>query len=241
MLKSFSPTIFFNLLFLCLFLSSCGDGVHERGNGTITEETRNVGSFFKLDVEGTYEIVLTEGTNPLVAVETDENLHQYIETKLDGNTLKIRNIEKVEPTEKTRLIIIYQKLDGIKLGGAAQLSNQGVLNAEDLKIRIDGAAIVDLNLRAQELELKLSGAGAVNLEGEVEKQKVELSGAGNFAAFDLKSKDAQIELSGIGSAQIFVTNDLKAEVSGVGGIRFKGDPRNINREVSGMGVIERVE
>lgn len=238
MLKKLFSTTFFNLLCLCILLNSCG-GVHETGNGTITDETRNVGSFFKLDIEGNYDIVLQEGANPLITIETDENLHQYIETTLDGKTLKVRNVEKIEPTEETRLIITYQNIEGIKLGGAAKVSNRGVLEAEELPIVVDGAAVIDLNVRAEKLKVKLAGAAAVTLQGEVGSQEVELSGAGNYAAFELKSKDCEIELSGIGGAQVFVTGDLQAEVSGVGGIRFKGDPRNINREVSGLGDIER--
>jgi hypothetical protein len=238
--KNLFSTIF--TLFAMLFLlQSCGDQVHEKGSGNITSETRNVGAFFKLDIEGAYEIVLQEGTNPLIAVETDDNLHQYIETTIDGKTLRIRSVEKVEASEYTRLIITYQNLDEIRLGGAAKISNQGRLNAGELTIRVDGAGILNLSLQAEELDLQLDGAGAVNLSGKVNKQRLELSGAGNVDAFELQSKDCDISLSGFGSAQVFVTDNLNAEVSGVGSIRFKGDPRNIKREVTGLGNIDRAK
>lgn len=222
-------------------LQSCGGKVHELGNGNITNETRNVGAFFELDIEGAYEIVLQEGTNPLVAIETDENLHQYIETTIDGKTLRIRDVEKVEPSEYIRLLVSYQHIDEIRLGGAAKISNQGRLNTDELKIRVDGAGLLDLSLQAKELDLQLDGAGAVNLSGTVNKQRLELSGAGNVNAFELQSKDCDINLSGFGSAQVFVTDNLNAEVSGVGSIRFKGDPRNIKREVTGLGNIDRAK
>lgn len=228
------------LLCIGLLLSACGDRVHEKGNGTLNQETRNVGAFFNIDVEGEFEIVLQEGSNPLIAVETDENLHQYVETVVDGRTLRVRNVENIEPSEQTRLVITYQSLESIRLGGAAQLSNQSTLKAENLDIRVDGAGVIDLSVEAAELEVRLAGAGLISLRGKVNSQRLLLSGAGNLAAFELESKDCRIELSGYGSAQIFVTDNLEAEISGVGGIRFKGDPRNIRREVSGLGGIERV-
>lgn len=228
------------LFIVMILLQACGDRVHEEGNETITTETRNVGAFFKLDIEGTYEIVLQEGATPLVAVETDENLHQYIETAINGKTLRIRNVEKIEPSEHIRLLITYQNLDEIRLGGAAKISNLGTLRTEELDVRIDGAGLLDLALEVQELQLKLAGAGAVNLRGKANEQRLSLSGAGNLNALELQSKECEVNLSGFGSAQVFVTETLKAEVSGVGGIRFKGDPRNIQREVSGLGDIERV-
>lgn len=239
MKKSFLSTSIC-LLGICLLVNACGDRVHERGSGTINQETRNVGAFFNIDVEGEYEIILQEGSNPLIAVETDENLHQYVETVVDDRTLRIRNIEKIEPSEQTRLIITYQSLESIRLGGAAKLSNQGTLKAENLHVRVDGAGVVDLSLEADEIEVRLGGAGLVSLRGNVNTQRLVLSGAGNLSAFELQSKNCNIELSGFGSAQIFVTDELEADLSGVGSIRFKGDPRNIRREVSGLGDIERV-
>lgn len=231
------PATFLKLLFICLLMQACGSSVHESGNGTATEETRNVGAFNKLSIDGNYEIVLQEGTNPLITVQTDENLHQYVETRLDGNILVISDVENIEPTETTKLIITYQKIEEIKLGGAAKVSNRGVLKANDFDIKIDNAAVINLALQAEDLDLKIGGAGVVTLSGEVNKQKVTLSGAGNLDAYELKSKNCNIELSGIGNAQVFVSNDLDAEISGVGRISFKGDPKNINREVSGLGEI----
>lgn len=239
--KSLLASSYFKLLCVCMLFAACGDRVHETGNGTITEETRNVGAFFKLDIEGNYDIVLQEGSNPLVTIQTDENLHQYIETSLDGQTLKVRNIENVEPTEGTKLIITYQRIEQIKLGGAAKLSNRGILNTDELNLRVEGAGVVNLNLQAQELELRLAGAGSISLRGSVGTQQLVLSGAGNLAAYELQSKACEIELSGVGSAQVNVTDNLVARLSGVGVIRFTGDPRNIQREVTGLGDIERAD
>lgn len=132
-------------------------------------------------------------------------------------------------------------MEDIFLGGAVKLQNRGVLNSKNLSIRVKGAGMVDLNLQSGELNLEVPGSGSVSLRGKVDKQELSLSGAGNLAAFELESKDCDINLSGVGSAQVFVTNNLQAEISGVGNIRFKGDPQNISREVSGLGIIERVE
>lgn len=239
--KIILPSPYFNWLWISLFMVSCGESVHEEGNGTITEETRNVGAFFNLDIDGEYDIVLQEGSTPLVTVRTDENLHQYVETKLDGKTLKISSVENVAPSEGTRLIITYQSIEDILLGGAAKVQNRGVLNSDKLNLRVNGAGVIDLSIQSREFNLKVPGAGSVILRGKADKQKLELGGAGNLAAFELESKECEIDLSGIGSAQVFVTDNLQAEISGVGNIRFKGDPRNISREVSGLGNIERVE
>lgn len=236
--KILSPSLF--LLAISLLLYACGEQIHEEGNGNISQETRNIGAFSIIEIEGEYEIVLQEGTSSIIEVETDENLHQYLETTIDGQNLKINSIEKVKPSAQTRLIITYQRLEEIHLGGSTALSNNGTLNAENLSLRVDGAGLVNLGLNVRELELILRGAGSVNLHGNVDAQNINLSGAGNLAAFELESKTCKIELSGVGNVQVNVSDNLEAEVSGVGSIRFRGDPRNLSRNISGLGRIERV-
>ena len=106
---------------------------------------------------------------------------------------------------------------------------------------VEGAAVLDMNLQASELNLRLGGAGAINLRGEVEEQRLEMSGAGNLDALELESENSEIHLSGFGSAGVFVTESLDAEVSGVGSIRFKGDPANVRQEITGLGDITRIK
>ncbi|WP_160164075.1 head GIN domain-containing protein [Nafulsella turpanensis] len=224
-----------------LLLPACDKGIHETGNGTITSEIRNVGPFSALEVEGEYEIVLQEGTNPRVAIETDENLHKYIEAVVEGNTLTIKNVEEIEASEGTKLLITYLDLHEVKIGGAAKIFNEGMLETDELRIVVEGAGLLDLGLQVNELNLRLGGAGSINLYGEAEEQRLELSGAGSLDALELESERCEIYLSGFGSAGVFVTESLEAEVSGVGGIRVKGDPENISSEITGLGGVTRIK
>jgi hypothetical protein len=43
-------------------------------------------------------------------------------------------------------------------------------------------------------------------------------------ALDLEVKKMDISLSGAGSAKVFVTGHLDASISGMGSIRYKGNP-----------------
>ena len=88
------------------------------------------------------------------------------------------------------------------------------------------------------LKVQLSGAGLITLEGEAEKQEVNLTGAGSYETFDLESSFCEISISGIGGAEVNVTQRLEARISGMGGIEYMGSPQEIRREVSGIGKIK---
>ena len=69
------------------------------------------------------------------------------------------------------------------------------------------------------------------------EQRVELSGASDYQAGDLESMETRIDISGAGSAIIWVENELNAELSGSGDLRYFGSPM-LNTEMSGAGSIK---
>jgi len=64
-----------------------------------------------------------------------------------------------------------------------------------------------------------------------------MSGAGKLQAFKLDTKFCRIDISGIGGAEVFVTEELDVQVSGIGGVTYIGDPPRVRRDVSGLGKI----
>ena len=64
----------------------------------------------------------------------------------------------------------------------------------------------------------------MNLSGETENFEVELAGAGVLDAKSLICRNADIEISGAGTAEVSVTDKLFADMDGVGSLRYYGDP-----------------
>jgi hypothetical protein len=129
----------------------------------------------------------------------------------------------------------------IRVMGAAYLSNEGYLESQELRIRMDGAGIIDLELNCKSLQVVLSGAGMVKLAGDVIEQNLNLTGAGKLEAFDLDSRECKISVGGLGGAEISVTEKLEARIEGIGGIEYAGDPDEIITEINGLGKIEQLE
>jgi len=106
---------------------------------------------------------------------------------------------------------------------------------------MDGAGMIDLRIKTEFLKVMLSGAGIVKIAGETNKQELKLAGAGSLKAFDLESKSCKVVVSGLGGAEIYVTEDLDASIEGVGGIEYEGKPLNVRTEINGLGKIKPVD
>lgn len=210
----------------------------ERGNGEIVTERRTVPDFNELKIGGNFEILLKKGDQSYVRINTDENLLAFIDTEVHGGVLEITQQKKLISKKKIKLIVNYVNLDELRAMGATLIKNEGYLDSEDLKIRMDGAGIIDLKIQCDDLEVVVSGAGILKLAGEVQTQDLNLTGAGKLEAFDLESTSCTISVGGIGGAEIFVTEKLDAKIEGIGGIEYVGDPAEIITEINGLGKIK---
>src|ERR1043166_1873797 len=73
-----------------------GDGSEKvEGNGKMTSAEREVGSFNRIEMEGVFNVILTQGSKEALKINAEENIIDLIETSVDGNVLKIKMKDNV--------------------------------------------------------------------------------------------------------------------------------------------------
>jgi len=66
--------------------------------------------------------------------------------------------------------------------------------------------------------------------------RLHISGKGKLQADQLRVAQAIVQISGVGNAQLWVTDSLRIGISGVGTIDYWGEPQ-VSRQTSGLGTI----
>jgi hypothetical protein len=232
------------LFALVTALGSCrhGWGRRVRGNGNITSETRNVNNFKSVEVGGSINVYLSQGSPSSVKLEGDENILKYVEVYQEGDRLIIKNKDgyDLDPSGNMRVYVTAPVFDRVEASGASDIIGQGkISNPNDLEISISGAGDVKLELDAPRLKADISGSGSLHLKGETKDTEISLSGVGSAHCYDLLSENTKVDISGAGSAQVYASVGLDAQVSGVGSIHYKGNPANVKQDVSGAGSISK--
>ncbi|MEM6523096.1 MAG: head GIN domain-containing protein [Bacteroidota bacterium] len=223
---------------IMLTVSGCSRMIGERGNGIVITENFTVENFNKIDVGGSFEIRLEKRSTPGVTITTDENLFDFISVTSDGERLTISSEKTLVSRDGVQVVIGYSELRAISVGGAASLISDQTISEDYLDLEMSGAGAVDLDLDMKALEISVSGAGAMELTGQVIEQRIRMSGAGGLDAKDLVSEKCEIDISGVGGASVHVTEKLMATVSGVGGITYRGNPTDVQKDVSGIGTVQ---
>jgi hypothetical protein len=229
------------LLVAAFALALCGARAETlRGSGHVVSEERAVAGFdaIELSLPAHAEIV-QDGTERLL-LTVDDNVAPYVETEVRDGRLLVRSREGVDlrPTGLARVVVHVRALRSVALSGAGDLRIP-MLRTAGFHLDIAGTGDVQMGvLQARDFSARVSGAGRLGVAGDVGRLEVAISGTGAVAAGRLRAERASVRIAGSGRATTWVRDSLEARVSGVGEIRYYGDPV-VDKRIAGTGSVTR--
>ena len=188
-----------------------------RGDGAITTDNRPISEISKLVVMGGYDIEWSSG-KPALTITTDQNLLPLVKTVSSGNTLQIDSKAELLPTRSIKIILSSATLGDVHLNGG---------------IRFKAS-----HISSHDLRLESHGASEISVDGSVTNLEAKLTGASKLNATSLQTQDATISLDGAWEADVTVTDSLRASVSGAGSLTYSGNPKSVEKNISGAGFIQ---
>jgi hypothetical protein len=214
------------------------------GSGTIIEEYRSAMHFNRLDMAAIGNVHIKRDTREELRIEelrikADDNLLPYFKTKVVDGLLVIYIDPPVplQPSQPVEINLSVKELQEIRLSGVANIVAPN-LEAEQFSVALTGTGNVEMSdFSANRLTVWMPGAGNVSISGGVDEQDIALQGTGDYRAGNLTSSKTAIRIDGVGNAELQVRDVLNATISGIGTIRYRGNPKQVNQSVTGMGNI----
>ena len=217
-------------------------GKRVRGNGHITSTERSVSSFKNVEVSGAINVFVSQGDTKSVKIEGDENLLPYIEVSQEGDKIIVRNRPgyNLSPTGDMKVYVTAPTYNSIEVSGACNITGQTKIAVTDeLSLSVSGAGDIKMEVDAPTLKAEVSGSGSIRLNGQTKNTELELTGAANAYCYDLLAEDTKVDISGAGTAEVYASVKLDAEVSGAGTVHYKGNATTVNQHVSGAGSVSK--
>jgi hypothetical protein len=224
------------VVIIIALLVACQGGIV--GNGKVETREKEIGNFNRLVIKGNFRVYLEQTGKPSLRMEMDENLLDVVRITEEGNTLRIETKINILQAREKNLYIGVKDLEKLELGGAVNFRSDSVMKFETLGILATGAVRLNFEIEADQLKLNLEGASESDISGKVDVLRMQLSGAGDFDAFDLIARDVEIDLSGAGGARLYATEKLDVTISGAGSVRYRGEPE-VHKKISGLGSLKR--
>ncbi|WP_231562618.1 head GIN domain-containing protein [Muricauda sp. MAR_2010_75] len=225
-------------LFLLLIISCNGDNVPDcfQNAGDTVRETVDVPEFNTITVFENLNVVLKQGDEQKVEVETGEFLRNDVSAKVEGNRLILRNENNCNYVREYGLTTIYvtsPNISEVRSSTGLLISSDGVLNYPNLTLisesfsnpeteTTDGS--FDLEVNSTTVRITVNGIAYFKLKGTTDNFNV------NVAAGDSRVEAAglvanRVSLNHRGSNDVYV--NPQDRIGGI--IRGTGDVISVNR------------
>src|ERR1700712_2485060 len=116
MKKIYVFTLAITALYAVVTLPACNT-VCKQGSGKMVTENRAVKGFSKLDISGSYNIIIKQDSVESLVIEADDNLLPYITTTVEDRRLRIKSKGNICTNGKFTLTISLRDLSEIKTSG----------------------------------------------------------------------------------------------------------------------------
>lgn len=206
--------IFFLTVLFVAFISCENPQECVESTGAIITKEVSVEAFNRLDVQRGIEVIITDGAEHKVVIQTGENLMENIEVTQIGTTLILKDKSTcnwVRDYGQTKIFITTPTLNEIYSKTERNISSNGILNYPDLRVYaydtnadgLEGAGTGDFHLTVNCTTLEI---GSNNVA------RFYLSGTANQANFNLYAGDSRIEAPNLLAQNIAVfhrgSNDM---------------------------------
>lgn len=206
-----------------------------KGNGNVVEETRKTGDFDEIKVSRGMNVYISQGEETKVIVKADENLLDVIETRIEGNVLKITSNQNIRRAKSKKVFITTPKITVIKSSSGSNVYSETVIESKRLEISISSGSNMKLNLETKYLSASVSSGSNLKLEGSANNFSGKASSGSNIKAKELTSDNCEVKVNSGANIWITAKEKLKAHAGSGGNIFYSGKPGTTDIEKSSGG------
>jgi hypothetical protein len=184
-----------------------------QGTGPIVDETRELGTFSRIEAGGGVQVHVTIGQAGPIVVHAQENIQDKLSTEVrsDG-TLRIEADGDFIVDEPVIVDVTTPELTAVSLSG--------------------GAAVMLADLAADALTLSLSGGARATISGTVTELTLGAKGGSSASLGELEIETATVDLDGGAGVEMTATGLVTGSASGGATLRVTGGA-SVNVDTSG--------
>ena len=206
-------------------------------------ENRSLPEFNRITLKGLGNVYVSIGDEQSFKVDSNQDLSNKIKTEVFNNELII-SFHDIFPVwlvtmPKLDFHISMKSFTGCRVTGVGKIMSKKMIECDNAEIVNTGVGGIHLHMKAKNIKGMLTGVGEITLTGETEKLELELSGTGKVDAYNLASKEAIVTSRGIGECTVNAEDYLKVHSSGIGNIKYKGNPK-VESTQGGLGGIKNI-
>jgi hypothetical protein len=209
-------------------------------------QDRHLSGFSSIDVSGSFDVFISQGSTESVKVEAERNDMDKIVTEVKNGVLHIDNKRSMggmswDWGNRKRIVrVVVRNINALNVNGSGDVAFTDGLHVKSLSMMVRGSGDVDGRIEAETLECGLSGSGDVLLSGSADNVTIKSSGSGDLDARKLQTVNTAVKSSGSGDTAVNASQRVDAKLSGSGDISYTGTAKQVSTSKTGSGDISRM-
>ena len=216
-----------------------GCGGETSGSGNLTIKSYEFSGFTMIEAENGFTFTVKQSQSYKIEITTDDNVLNYLDIALKGNTLKIGlSGGNVRPTA-LRAEISMPGLEGINLSGGARAAISGFNSNESFSVTLTGGSVLTGDIVSGDVGIGISSGSMVTLTGSGRDLLARSSNGSEITLEEFPVNNADINIDDGGRSFININGKLDTVLTGGSELYYTGDPEMGNVNVSGGSVLEK--
>ncbi len=212
-----------------------------KGVGEVVKKSLSVDALHGISVEGSMDVVLTQGAVQRVDVEAQANLIELLETKVVNGIWEITTKDGYSTDKTFTVHITVPVIHRVSVDGSGDVTSKGAFTSDAMELAVAGSGNITIAFDSKKADVMIAGSGDMVLSGTCERLKIGVAGSGDVDARKLKAADAIVEIAGSGDVTLDASQSLEASIAGSGDVSYKGSPAHVKRNVMGSGEVRSLE
>jgi len=228
------------------------------------EENRSLKNFNSISLSVRAQVYVSQkDTYAVKIISNCSEIINEIETKVSGGTLSIYCNKPSrlwrQKNLQIKIFIALPEIEKLNVTGSGTIRAKKITSEKNNFAVVGSGTIIIEELITQSLKSSVTGSGDLKIENVIAKSvnasvagsgdiqlasnetieiaNFDISGSGDIKAKNLKVINANASIAGSGDIVLNVKENLKAVVVGSGDIRYFGNPKNIDSNVTGSGTV----
>lgn len=202
-------------------------------------QNRNLKDFNAIKVSSGIDLYLRMGETEEVKVVADEDIIDKVITEVKDGTLKIymkqNNNWNWGTTKPRKVYVSVKELIKLDASSGSDVNSENTLTGESLKVSASSGSDVTLEIIYKNFSLDTSSGSDARISGKTKNFVAESSSGSDIKAQELKSVICKVSVSSGSDATVNVSDELYANASSGGDVRYYGNPqvKDINESSGG--------
>ena len=230
-------------ILLCLigivFFSCNGNFITStQGSGNIIKEKRDITNpFEKIASSSGITVIVEQGSPASVEVETDDNIQQYVITRVENGTLVVKVEGSIHTESSINVSIKTPIIRGLESSSGSTISSKNTLRGTEISITSSSGSEIEAVLEYEKVSCDSSSGSNITVSGKALNLQTSTSSGSEINAEELASNEIIADASSGSFTKVKPIVKLKGTASSGSSITYYQTPKTLIKTESSGGSV----